>query len=288
MQASDDRQRFVRNFGQRSSRHIADYLVDEVLQGQAPEVHDFLSRTLILERFCGELCAAVLDVEPRRSQAMLDTLERSNLFLIGLDDHGEWYRYHGQFRTMLHNRLQSNCPADEVAALHSRAAAWLAEHDLVDETLSHYFAAGDPDGAASLVERHIPEVLNREQWHQITRWLAMLPEELIEQRPALLLLGASVNYHDFNYSQIRPMVERAETLLRAGQAQAAETDVLWGQIHALRTSTVFASGPTEEAIAHGQEALRRLPPHYAGVRAFALYFLAQWTLGKGDYAGRGR
>ena len=283
LQASDDRQRFVRNFGQRSSRHIADYLVDEVLQSQAPEVHDFLLRTSILERFCGELCAAVLDIEPRRSQATLDTLERSNLFLIGLDDHGEWYRYHGQFRTMLQNRLGAHLAADEVAALHRRAALWLGEHDLVGEALPHFVAAGDLDGAASLVERHIPDLLAREQWRQIDHWLAMLPEELIEQRPALLLLRAWQYEHEFNHGGIKRLVERAEGLLRNGTTQTAEPEAVWGQIHALRISPVFATAPTAETIAHGQEALRLLPPRYAWAHAYALGYLARWIQATGDY-----
>lgn len=281
--AGEDHHRFIYNFQQHSSRHIVDYLVDEVLQAQPPEVNDFLLGTSILDRLSGELCAAVLGMEGRAAQAMLTDLARHNLFVVPLDDHGEWHRYHSQFRTMLHNRLRANASSAEIAALHRRAAAWLAQQDLISEALPHYLAAEDTEGAAGLIERHIPEMLNQERWQALARWLALLPEALIEGRPALLLLRAWVLNFDFKQDAIRPLVERAERLLREGEAAGPEVDALWGQAHALRASTIFAPGPTAEALAHAAEALRLLPPRHCWTRAYALSYLAQWTMARGNY-----
>lgn len=282
LQASEDRRRFIDHFRQHSSRYIIDYLVDEVLCCQPPETHDFLLHTSILGRLSAELCAAVLNIEPLAAQGMLAYLERNNLFVAPLDDHREWYRYHSQFQTMLGNRLRGHEPAAQIAALHSRAAVWLAAHDLVAEALPHYLAAGDPGGAAALVERHIPEMLNRERWSRLAGWLALLPGPLIERRPALLLLRAWVYIYDFKQVQIRPLVEQAERLLRSEEGQASEAAALWGQIYTLRASTIFASGPTDEVIAYAEEALRLLPSSYVWVRSYALGYLAQWRLARGD------
>lgn len=281
--ASEDHRRFVRNFRQHSSQHIVDYLVDEVLQSQPPAVYDFLLQTSLLDRLSGDLCAAVLGIESHAARAMLADLAHSNLFLVPLDAHGEWYRYHSQFCTMLGNRLRVHASSAEIAALHGRAAAWLGRHDLVAEALPHYLAAGDHDGAARLVERHIPAMLKREQWLELARWLALLPETLIGQRPALLLLRAWVYLFDFRQVQIRSLVEQAEHLLRGEAEQTLDADALWGQVHALRASTAFATGPTTEAIDHAREALRRLPAQYVWPRTYALSYLARWTLSQGDY-----
>ncbi len=279
----EDQRRFIHNFHQHSSQHIVDYLVDEVLRNQPPAVNDFLLGTSILDRLSSDLAAAVLGLDGRAAGMMLAELARNNLFLVSLDAHGEWYRYHSQFRTMLGNRLRGLASGAEIAALHARAAAWLGKRGLVSDALPHHLAAGDLDGAASLVERHIPEMMKRERWLKLACWLALLPETLITQRPALLLLRAWVYLYDFKQTQIRPVVEQAERLLENAMAPAAETDALWGQVHALRASTVFAPAPTPEAIAHAEEALRLLPADHVWPRAYALSYLAQWTLAAGDY-----
>ena len=69
-------------------RQVLDYLVDEVLQRQPEPVRRFLLETSILQRLCGSLCDAVTG-QPS-AQAMLDYLERANLFLMPLDDGRQW------------------------------------------------------------------------------------------------------------------------------------------------------------------------------------------------------
>ncbi|MCC6457211.1 MAG: hypothetical protein IT328_19810 [Caldilineaceae bacterium] len=76
-------------------RHVLDYLLEEVLNGQTEEVRSFLRRTSILEQLSSPLCEAVSG--QKNSQQLLRYLERSNLFLVPLDDHRTWYRYHALF-----------------------------------------------------------------------------------------------------------------------------------------------------------------------------------------------
>ena len=52
-----------------------------------------------LDRMCGPLCEAVLEVPG--SAAVLDELARSNMLLVPLDRRGQWYRYHHLFRDLL-------------------------------------------------------------------------------------------------------------------------------------------------------------------------------------------
>ena len=69
----------------------------------------------------GRLCDAVLD--RTGSDAVLESLAHSNLLLVALDRHGEWYRYHHLFRDLLRAELQRREP-ELVNALHVRAAEW--------------------------------------------------------------------------------------------------------------------------------------------------------------------
>src|SRR5690606_25303148 len=73
-------------------RFIADYLREDVLAPLRDELRRFLLQTSILERMSGPLCAAVTGRDD--CQALLEELERENLFLMPLDDQREWFRYH--------------------------------------------------------------------------------------------------------------------------------------------------------------------------------------------------
>src|SRR5437667_8718121 len=78
----DDRAAFVASFSG-DSRSVLDYLARDVLETVPPEQRRFLLRTSILERLSGPLCDAILDA--KGSAAVLDQLERANLFLVPLE-----------------------------------------------------------------------------------------------------------------------------------------------------------------------------------------------------------
>ena len=103
--------------------NVTGYLMDEVLNQQVPAIHEFLLKTCILDRFCPSLCAAVVgEIDTTWNvQACLDWIERSELFLISLDNSREWYRYHHLFQQSLQQKLTAEMPARQV----SPCIAWL-------------------------------------------------------------------------------------------------------------------------------------------------------------------
>src|SRR6266702_2442890 len=137
-----------------SHRYVLDYLAGEVLEGQTDRVREFLLETSVLERLSGRLCDAVTGRTD--SQAMLEQVERANLFLVPLDEVRGWWRYHHLFADLLRARLKQQQPG-QVAGLHHNAAAWCEEHGLADDAVRHALAAGDTTWAARLIERHFDE-----------------------------------------------------------------------------------------------------------------------------------
>ena len=107
MQGRSDAASFIQAFTG-SHRFVLDYLVEEVLQRQPEHIRSFLLQTAILDRFCAPLCDAVTGQEDGKK--MLGILERSNLFLIPLDDQRQWYRYHHLFAEVLQAHLQEAQP----------------------------------------------------------------------------------------------------------------------------------------------------------------------------------
>jgi len=170
-----------------SRRYVLDYLAEEVLDGQPPELRAFLLETSVLERLSGPLCDAVTGRAD--GQAMLERVERANLFLVPLDDVRGWWRYHHLFADLLRARLHQEQPA-RVAALHASAAAWCERHGLADQAVRHALGARDGAWAARLVEQQVDGLLLRSEGATLQRWLAMLPTEPVRSRPRLLLAQA--------------------------------------------------------------------------------------------------
>lgn len=285
MHTHADQATVVQQFRQHSNRYIIDYLVDEVLASQPPDVQDFLLKTAILSRFCADLVASVVQIASPASHVILERLDKLNLFLIPLDEHRDWYRYHHQFQTMLLHRLRGHTSAAERAALHAQAAAWFAQHGWIDEALTHFLAADDPLAAAGLMERYLRELRDTEQWSRLAHWLALLPPEIVEQRPALLLARAWLLTTRFAYGLIPPIVARSERLLRLAPTagETAETDDLWGQVHALHCGGRFEAISAEERIDHGRHALRLLSREDAWVRGYAYRQLGGLLAARGEW-----
>jgi ATP/maltotriose-dependent transcriptional regulator MalT len=169
------------------NRHVADYLSAEVLARQPEEIRTFLLRTSILERLSGPLCDAVLEIEG--SAEVLAELQRFNLFLVPLDDHREWYRYHHLFAELLRLELGHQEPA-LVPALHRRAAAWHRAAGNLDEAIGHATAAGDDGEAAALIAQHWLSYWRRGRRATVARWLDGLPDAAILADPPVAYVAA--------------------------------------------------------------------------------------------------
>jgi LuxR family transcriptional regulator, maltose regulon positive regulatory protein len=177
---------FVASF-QGDHRHVADYLVAEVFAGQPEEIRTFVLRTSVLERLSGPLCDAVLQTEG--SARLLRELERSNLFLVPLDDQREWYRYHHLFAQLLRLELATRDPK-LIPALHRRAAAWHERAGNVDEAIHHATAAWELPEAGRLIARHWLAYWRRGRLATVARWLDGLPDEAIKAAPPVAFVAA--------------------------------------------------------------------------------------------------
>jgi LuxR family transcriptional regulator, maltose regulon positive regulatory protein len=172
------------------NRHVADYLGAEVLARQSEETRAFLLRTSVLERLSGPLCDAVLGTDG--SAEILGELERSNLFLVPLDDHRQWYRFHHLFAQLLRLELASREPG-LLPALHRRAAAWHRRAGNLDAAIHHASAAGDLTQAAALIARHWLGYWRRGRRATVARWLDELPAEAIVADPPVAYVAAWIS-----------------------------------------------------------------------------------------------
>lgn len=170
-----------------ADRYILDYLLEEVLLRQSDATREFLLKTSILPRMNASLCDALLN--PCDSLAILEELDRSNLFLVALDRERGWYRYHHLFAEALRERL-SRDEAEEIAVLHLRASQWFEENEWIPEAIDHALAAEDYSRTAFLLEKITVSILQKGEVLRLNAWMEALPKELLSSHPRLSLAYA--------------------------------------------------------------------------------------------------
>jgi ATP/maltotriose-dependent transcriptional regulator MalT len=196
-----DRHAFVSRFGA-SSRHVVEFMAEEVLEAHGPAVQTLMVRCSILDRLCGPLCGALLERDDAAD--MLDALSRTNLFLIPLDDRGQWYRFHHLFSQLLSMELARREPG-LAPTLHRRASAWHRAHGTTEEAINHALAGGAFGDAAELIVASWPSYANVGRYATVLGWLERLPVDLLPRSRPLLLVQAWI----FSMSARRDEAARA-------------------------------------------------------------------------------
>ena len=190
MQGQIDTAEFIRAFTG-SHRFVLDYLIEEVLQHQPENVQSFLLHTSILDRMSGPLCDAVLLNPTASGQETLEYLERSNLFIVSLDNERRWYRYHHLFADLLRQRLQKEFPSTisneslDIAQLHIRASEWFENNGLTSEAVNHAVFAKDFKRAAAMIELAWVKMDKSMQSATWLGWVKMIPDAIVCLRPVL-------------------------------------------------------------------------------------------------------
>ncbi|MEX5717011.1 LuxR C-terminal-related transcriptional regulator [Geodermatophilus maliterrae] len=295
MQGRDDVAGFIAGFAG-DDRYVVDFLVEEVLQRQSDSVRDFLLQTSVLTRLDGALCDAVTGRDGGR--AMLDALDRANLFLVPLDDRRRWYRYHHLFADVLRARLLDEQPG-RVRELHLRASEWCEQNGERPEAVQHALDAGDFERAAGLVELAIPALRQARQEATLRRWLEALPDELLRSRPVLTIgyVGSLMSRGDVDGVEER--LDDAERCLHAArEPDGSAGDVvvvdqagyraLPSSIATYRAGRALVLGDVAATMTYARRALDLAvaDDHLARGAPAALLGLAHWTGGQLDTARR--
>jgi LuxR family maltose regulon positive regulatory protein len=268
-----------------SDRYILDYLVEEVLQRQPNSVQTFLLQTAILDRLTGPLCDAVVgevgdwgsEVRPRaqspisnvRSQAILEYLESSNLFIVPLDNERQWYRYHRLFADLLRSRLQEAQP-DLVPTLHGRASEWYEQNELMAPAIDHALSAGDFERAAHLIEQIAEAILMRSEVVTFLNWVEALPDELVRARPTLCV------FHAWALLLSGSSIDTVESRLRNVDGDTS----FIGKAAPLRAFVATFQGQIRRAADLSREALEQLSEDDSFLRS-----IATWMLGVSHVMG---
>jgi LuxR family maltose regulon positive regulatory protein len=267
-----------------SHRFILDYLTEEVLSRQPEAIQSFLLQTSILSRLSGLLCNAVTGRTD--GQLSLEQIERSNLFLIALDDQRSWYRYHPLFGDMLQQHLRQSSP-DNVPDLYRNASLWFEQNGLTGEAIEYALLGQDSARAAGLIQQHGASVWSRGEVTTFLRWLRAPPEETLRAYPRLALDYVFVLILTDAYSEAERQLLAVEQVL-SQQEPSRENDraTLMGLAAVMRTTVSWQLEHDSDAIiASGQLALSLLPESVVLWRGWIMLVMAcVYYANKGDMA----
>jgi LuxR family maltose regulon positive regulatory protein len=282
MKGRHDVRAFIASFAG-DDRYIVDYLAEEVLQRQPEHTRRFLLDTSVLRRLTAALCDELTGQET--GKAMLEQLERDNLFVVPLDDRRQWYRYHHLFGDVLRARLMDEDP-DRIPALNVRASDWFLAHGEPAEAFEHALAAQDFARAANIVEQEIPALRRGRQDATLRRWLEALPDDLVLSRPLLSIgyVGAVLVHSETR--GVQEHLDAAERWLETPEARAQRMhDPLLRSLPALiemyRSGLARVNGDVPGTIAHAERLLELVDEddHTERAAAAALLGLSYWSLG---------
>jgi len=254
LQGRDDVAGFIATFTG-SHRYVVDYLIEEVLLRQPEEVQGFLIQTCILDRLSGPLCDAVRERDD--SQARLAQVERSNLFLVSLDEERQWYRYHHLFAEVLRSHLRQTQPS-LVPELHRRASRWYEQHKLFDEAVTHALTIPDVEHAARLIEQYAQFTNFPSQFQALLGWLNRLPDALVRTQPSLCLMHAITLMLTHQLEKSSARLQDAERCLQE-TIPAEQRRTILGQVAAFRSQLARLVGDYERCVPLAHQALELLP-----------------------------
>jgi LuxR family maltose regulon positive regulatory protein len=283
MQGRQDLHTFIADFTG-GHHYILEYLTEEVLARQPEPVQDFLLLTSILERMCAPLCDAVAGRQD--SQAMLEQLQRDNLFIIPLDDDRRWYRYHHLFADLLRARLEHTQPG-QASALHLQAANWFEQKEYIAEAVQHALAGGEFERAADLVEGNAVALFNRGKLSDILRLVRRLPVELVNSRPWLSGVHAFALVTNGQLEGVEELLGQAEAHVQPGDASPQTADLLAG-IATVRGQAANLRGDYQEAIEYQRLASQRVSPGNYMIRVHIQYCLGDVYYKTGDLEQAGQ
>ncbi|MGE8064403.1 LuxR C-terminal-related transcriptional regulator [Pseudomonas sp. NPDC089569] len=224
-------------------------LLDELLKHLPAALVEQLGRLACVDKFNAELTARLTGHPDAR--ALIDELDRLQLFLNGLDDTGDWFSFHPLFREHLNRRLQPRQLSDTLGV----AARWFADQNLWADAVRSALAAGDNESAQQWIAHCAMDLVEQGDFMVLLDWQRQLRDHLLQSPPQLKLAMAWASGLAMTHSNSFHLLSEVEAEL-ATLGRLQESDALYWECQALHAMLKALSDDGE---AGGQLALRCLP-----------------------------
>ncbi|MCH8499067.1 MAG: LuxR C-terminal-related transcriptional regulator [Marinobacter sp.] len=265
------------------SRQISDFVLAEILQQQPEALRSFLLDTACCVRLNASLCNAVR--QAKDSQTQLASLTQRNLFLIPLDTHHEWFRYHDLFRDALYQRLQHSDP-ERLDLLQRRATQWLLDHGHIHEAIAQIIQRQDWATLGEVLAHHGNNLIHGGFHLPVLEWLERLPPALESNSPRLQMLRIWALFFANRLEPIEPRLSQLEDILDTRVADshpdAEGALALHSEVSLIRSYLARSRSDLDSAQNLTQQVLKDLDHTRIPLKSVTYYGLGLDYFGRGD------
>lgn len=198
------------------------YVAEELVQTQPPDRRAFMLRAALLEEATVEAAAAVLG-DPRAPDHLAALADDQ---LVARLADGRTYRFPSYLRAFLQAEAMATLPAEELAALHRRAAGYQRDRGRADLAVPHHLAADDLDGALAACQGCFEALAATGRHEPIGRWLDAFPSAFVARQPFLLLWQGTMHVRHGEGEAALEAFERARRLFAEADEPAQQFKAL--------------------------------------------------------------
>ena len=259
-----------------SDRYVAEYLLDEVVEREPPELRRFLMETSLVDELSAELCSHITGMQ--RCEDVLDDLVERNVFIVPIGPDRTRLRYHQLFLDLLRTRMQRTEPQRAAQVLRA-AALWCEEKDQIELSARYWIRSGDLEHAADVAVRHAPALLGTGQIVRHRSLMRLFDDSFVEAHPELLLRRAWGNLFLEGSGLAGRDIAQLERVADEGFLAAATA-----QIELMQAIAAWFAGNPEACRSHSHHSLELLTDDDAGFRGVAHLYAGVGELVVGDAA----
>jgi ATP/maltotriose-dependent transcriptional regulator MalT len=190
---------------------VFDYLAQEVFDNQPERVRRFLKSTSLLSVLRASFCDRLLGAKD--SAALLDELERRNLFVTRLSLPEKTYRYHALFQDFLLRQFPEDHPEERTKLLQKAARLSEKEGD-IEGAIDYFLAAEDKRSATRLIKSQIEDVYQSGRLVTAAAWLDSIASEVAVD-PGLAVMRGRLHRQKGEFDQALRFFDTAAALYAA-------------------------------------------------------------------------
>jgi LuxR family maltose regulon positive regulatory protein len=261
------------------NERLQEYLIDEVVERQTPEIQQFLAETALLDEFSAALCDAVR--QRSDSLAFIALLRRKHLFFTETENAGQRWRYRVFFQTALKIWAEKQ-PQFDLLALRQRAIHWLRENGHHQAAISLALENNDSALAAEVLDEWSDIAIKSLDLNNLIDWVHAIPPGFITQYPSLGIFYAVANIMLFNYE---PALTTMNTLTELIARTTAPEDPLRWRMDVLRVIEAIRYSPAEQTLHQLLQLSSSAPPGETLLVALMAHYLAEAYEKLEDYNG---
>ncbi len=222
---------------EKNRSYLFAYLASEVFEHER-DVFTFLRELSIFPQMDPELCNTFLAMSDTKER--LEQIEQQGLFVTHTSvEERTVYTCHPILRELLINDLKTKEP-EHYKQLHERAAKLFYASLDYHRAIAHALEAEAYDFGITLILERARVLLRKGYSEMLASWLDLLPLELQERYPLLLVIRAQLALMKYKLNDVHMLTEKALSSLARIQDETVPT--IKAEVLIIQSATLFQSG----------------------------------------------